>query len=49
VTELEALSLAAYRSFFGDRATVLDGAAVVFRIDEAPASPMLNRAVGLGL
>jgi GNAT superfamily N-acetyltransferase len=48
VSLLERLGLAAYRSFYGDRATVLDGGAVVFRIDEAPGSPMLNRVVGLG-
>jgi GNAT superfamily N-acetyltransferase len=49
VNELEALSASAYLSFYGDRANVLEGGAVVFRIDEAPRSPMLNRVVGLGV
>lgn len=48
VHELEHISHAAYRSFYGDRARVVGGA-TCFRLDEAPDSPMLNRIAGLGL
>jgi GNAT superfamily N-acetyltransferase len=49
VTPLEALSLAAYRALYGERALSLGGGAVAFRLDEAPLSPMLNRIVALGV
>ncbi len=43
----ERLSTAAFRSFFGERTLELPGA-TLFRAPEAPATPMLNRVVGLG-
>ena len=41
------MSLAAYRCLY-DGALELGGAAIL-RADEAPASPMVNRIVGLGV
>jgi GNAT superfamily N-acetyltransferase len=49
VSPLEALSLAAFSALYGERARLLGGGAVGFRVDEAPLSPMLNRIVGLGV
>lgn len=46
--ELELVSHAAYRSFYGPAAIEVAGA-TCFRLPEAPDSPMLNRVVGLGL
>lgn len=46
---LEALSVAAYRAFYGESAIALGGGVVAFRLDVAPQSPMVNRIVGLGV
>lgn len=46
--ELERISEAAYRSFYGER-VALAGGARCLRAPEAPDSPMLNRVVGLGV
>lgn len=49
MTPLEALSLAAYRALYGERALTLGGGVVALRADVAPRSPMVNRIVGLGV
>lgn len=46
--ELERVAHRAFRPLYGDRAIEV-GSALCFRVDEAPTTPMLNRAVGLGL
>ena len=45
---VERLERAAFRAFYGPRAHELGGGVTAYRADEAPASLMLNRAVGLG-
>jgi ribosomal protein S18 acetylase RimI-like enzyme len=45
---LEQIGLKAYLDFYGPRARQI-GSAWVFRADEVPNSPMLNRIVGLGV
>jgi len=46
--DLERIGVKAYLDFYGPRACRV-GSAWVFRAEEAPDSPMLNRIVGLGV
>ncbi len=46
--ELERISIEAYRGFYGPLALAVGGG-YAMRVPEAPASPLVNRVVGLGL